>query len=57
VVVATAAAGVLEGGGSLADAQAALEGAIAPIDDLRSTRDYRRAVAAHLLARFWSDTA
>ena len=41
----------------MAEAQAALDGEIAPIDDLRSTRDYRRAVARNLLARFWSDTA
>ena len=57
VVVAARAAEVLAGGGPLADAQAALEGEIAPIDDLRSSRDYRRAVAVNLLARFWSDTA
>jgi xanthine dehydrogenase iron-sulfur cluster and FAD-binding subunit A len=30
---------------------------IAPIDDLRSTADYRKRVAANLLARFWNDTA
>jgi xanthine dehydrogenase iron-sulfur cluster and FAD-binding subunit A len=41
----------------MADAQRALDGEIAPIDDLRSTREYRRVVAARLLARFWSDTA
>ena len=26
-------------------------------DDLRSTADYRKRVAANLLARFWNDTA
>ena len=34
-----------------------LEAEIAPIDDVRSTGDYRRRVAANLLRRFWSDTA
>ena len=28
---------------------------IAPIDDIRSTAEYRRRVAANLLARFWAD--
>ena len=30
---------------------------IAPIDDIRSTADYRRRVATNLLRRFWSETA
>jgi xanthine dehydrogenase iron-sulfur cluster and FAD-binding subunit A len=30
---------------------------IAPIDDARSTAEYRRRVAANLLRRFWADTA
>ena len=30
---------------------------IAPIDDIRSTAAYRRAVASNLLARFWLDTS
>jgi CO/xanthine dehydrogenase FAD-binding subunit len=29
---------------------------ISPIDDLRSTADYRRTVAGNLLERFWKDT-
>jgi len=29
---------------------------IAPIDDVRSTAEYRRRVAANLLARFWNDS-
>ncbi len=57
VVRATGAEAVLDAGGALADAQAALRLAIAPIDDLRSTSRYRGEVAARLLARFWSDTA
>ncbi len=48
---------VLAGGGSLAEAQAALLDEIAPIDDLRSTAAYRRRVSANLLAQFWSETA
>jgi len=42
-------------GESLAAAQQTLLDEIAPIDDLRSTADYRRRVAANLLARFWLD--
>lgn len=45
---------VLAGGGSIAHAQATLLDEIAPIDDLRSTAEYRRRVAANLLARFLS---
>jgi xanthine dehydrogenase small subunit len=57
VVLATKAAAVLSGGGSLADAQAALLTEITPIDDVRSTGEYRARVAANLLAQFWKDTA
>jgi CO/xanthine dehydrogenase FAD-binding subunit len=39
-------------GVSLAEAQAILQREIAPIDDLRSTEEYRRRVAANLLAQF-----
>lgn len=35
----------------------ALANEIHPIDDLRSTADYRRRVAVNLLRRFWRDTA
>jgi CO/xanthine dehydrogenase FAD-binding subunit len=48
---------VLAGGGSLAEAQAALVGEIQPIDDMRSTAAYRLRVSANLLAQFWADTA
>jgi CO/xanthine dehydrogenase FAD-binding subunit len=48
---------ILSSQGALADAQAALEREIAPIDDVRSTGDYRRAVSANLLADFWHTTA
>jgi CO/xanthine dehydrogenase FAD-binding subunit len=57
VVLAVRAGQILSAGGAVADAQAALAGEIAPIDDLRSTSEYRRTVAVNLLARFWSDTA
>lgn len=56
VVLATAAADMLADGGSVADAQAALRRDIAPIDDVRSTGEYRRQVAENLLAEFWSST-
>jgi xanthine dehydrogenase iron-sulfur cluster and FAD-binding subunit A len=29
---------------------------ISPIDDLRSTADYRRQVTVNLLRRFWAET-
>jgi xanthine dehydrogenase small subunit len=48
---------VLGGGGSIDDAAAALEAEIQPIDDIRSTADYRRRVASNLLRRFWAETA
>lgn len=38
----------------LADAQQVLQNEIAPIDDVRSTAEYRRQVAANLLAQFSS---
>jgi CO/xanthine dehydrogenase FAD-binding subunit len=43
--------------GDIDAAAAALAREIAPIDDLRSTADYRRRVSVNLLRRFWSDTA
>jgi len=47
----------LASGGSIEEAQRVLAGEINPIDDVRSTAEYRRHVALNLLARFWSDTA
>jgi len=41
----------------IADARAILMTEIAPIDDLRSTAEYRRRVSGNLLERFWVDTA
>ena len=46
----------LAAGTPIDDAVSRLAGEIAPIDDLRSTAEYRRTVAANLLRRFWSDT-
>jgi CO/xanthine dehydrogenase FAD-binding subunit len=46
----------LAAGGDVAAAQQILIEEIAPIDDIRSTAEYRRRVAANLLARFWNDT-
>lgn len=48
---------VLASGASIDDAADVLGGEITPIDDIRSTADYRRRVATNLLRRFWSDTA
>jgi len=43
--------------GDIDAAVATLEREIQPIDDVRSTADYRRTVAGNLLRRFWADTA
>ena len=43
-------------GASIDEAQRILLEEIAPIDDIRSTAEYRRRVTANLLARFWNDT-
>jgi xanthine dehydrogenase small subunit len=47
---------VLSRGGSLEEAQAALRAEIAPIDDVRSTAEYRREVSVNLLTEFWDST-
>jgi xanthine dehydrogenase small subunit len=46
---------VLGRGESIEEAQRMLLAEIAPIDDLRSTAEYRRRVAANLLALFWRE--
>jgi xanthine dehydrogenase small subunit len=46
----------LASGASIAEAARVLGAEISPIDDIRSTADYRRRVAANLLAEFWRDT-
>jgi CO/xanthine dehydrogenase FAD-binding subunit len=43
-------------GASLAEAQEVLQREIAPIDDLRSTAEYRRTVAANLLGQFLAES-
>lgn len=56
VVRASRAEAILAGGGSVEDACRALQEDISPIDDLRSTAQYRRRVAANLLRQFWLET-
>ena len=55
VVRARRTEAALAGGATIEDAQRILADEIAPIDDIRSTAEYRRRVAANLLARFWTD--
>jgi CO/xanthine dehydrogenase FAD-binding subunit len=47
----------LAAGRPVEEARRTLEAEIRPIDDLRSTAEYRRRVSGNLLERFWSDTA
>jgi xanthine dehydrogenase small subunit len=47
---------LLSTGATLAQAQDALRAEITPIDDMRSTAEYRREVSANLLADFWHAT-
>ncbi len=56
VVLAKRAAEVLSRGGAIADAREALRSDIAPIDDIRSTGEYRATVAGNLLEEFWTVT-
>jgi CO/xanthine dehydrogenase FAD-binding subunit len=56
VVRVTNAEQALAEGQSVAVARAALEQAISPIDDFRSSARYRRTVAGNLLTRFWAET-
>jgi CO/xanthine dehydrogenase FAD-binding subunit len=46
----------LASGASLDDAMVALRGEVRPIDDLRSTAEYRLRVTENLVRRFWSET-
>lgn len=46
----------LAAGRPIAEAQAMLLDEVTPIDDVRSTAEYRRAVSANLLAEFWAAT-
>jgi CO/xanthine dehydrogenase FAD-binding subunit len=47
---------VLSNGGTLADAEATLNREIRPVDDVRSTAEYRRQVSVNLLGDFWRTT-
>ena len=47
----------LADGASIDDAAHILSEEITPIDDVRSTADYRNRVSMNLLRRFWADTA
>ncbi len=47
---------VLGARGTLEEAKAVLRQEISPIDDVRSTAEYRREVSANLLADFWEST-
>ena len=55
VIRATRTEAALSSGTSIEEAQQILLEEIVPIDDIRSTAEYRRRVAANLLARFWAD--
>jgi len=46
----------LAAGALIEEAAEILGGEIAPIDDVRSTADYRRRVSQNLLRRFWTET-
>jgi xanthine dehydrogenase small subunit len=47
---------VLSSGGTIEEAQSALRKEITPIDDMRSTAEYRRRVSANLIGDFWKET-
>ena len=47
----------LASGASIEDARRILSDEIHPIDDVRSTADYRRRICANLLGQFWAETA
>lgn len=47
----------LASGASIEDAVGILSREIVPIDDLRSSAEYRRRVSGNLLRRFWAETA
>jgi CO/xanthine dehydrogenase FAD-binding subunit len=57
VVRLTHAEQALAGGAGVDAALGALANDIQPIDDVRSTADYRRTVAANLVRQFWQETA
>jgi xanthine dehydrogenase iron-sulfur cluster and FAD-binding subunit A len=46
----------LANGASIDDAVEVLRREIVPIDDVRSTAEYRRLVSGNLVRRFWTET-
>jgi CO/xanthine dehydrogenase FAD-binding subunit len=56
VVRLTKTEAALSAGAPIAEAQRAMLDEIMPIDDIRSTAEYRRQVAVNLLAQFWRET-
>jgi CO/xanthine dehydrogenase FAD-binding subunit len=56
VIRASRTEAALAGGRSIDDAIRVLDTEIRPIDDVRSTEAYRRAVAGNLLRQFWAET-
>jgi xanthine dehydrogenase small subunit len=46
----------LAAGGSIEEAKQVLAEEIHPIDDVRSTAEYRKRVAVNLLGQWWSET-
>ncbi len=56
VVRATQTENVLASGASIEEAAEVLGRELVPIDDVRSTADYRRLVSMNLLKRFWLET-
>jgi len=48
---------LLADGGTIHEARSLLMTEISPIDDIRSTAEYRRRVAGNLLAAFWTQTS
>ena len=57
VVRARHAEAVLAAGGTIDAAVRALDEDIHPVDDVRSTAEYRRTVAGNLLRRWWTESA
>jgi xanthine dehydrogenase small subunit len=56
VVRLTRTEAALTAGRSINEARSLLLDEVRPIDDVRSSAEYRRAVSANLLAQFWNDT-
>lgn len=48
--------GALAGGAAIEEARRVLADEIHPIDDIRSTAEYRKRVAANLLGQWWAET-